>query len=209
MKQISLLLATTLLLLAACSDDKKSSEGKETNKDTTTAPRPMDTTGMTKAWENFMTPGEQHGWLAKFNGTWEADIIGFMNPEHPDTSKATNVTSTFMNGLFQEGKYTGNMMGMPFEGRSLMGYDNAKKVYVSTWIDNMGSGVIYMTGHWDEAAKTLHLKGKQSNPMDGTDMDIREEMKIIDDNTYTLTMYGIGMSGQEEKFMEGTFRRKM
>lgn len=161
-----------------------------------------------KAYQEFMTPGPMHKWMAKFNGTWEADITSYMNPASPDKSKATNVTTTIMNGLYQVGDYTGNMMGMPFQGHSIMGYDNAKKIFVNTWIDNMGSGIIYMTGKYDEATKTLHLKGKQTNPMNGTDVDIREEMKFIDDNNYILVMYGSGTDGKEIKFMEGTFKRK-
>lgn len=161
-----------------------------------------------KAYQEFMTPGSMHKWMAKFNGTWEADITSYMNPTNPDKSKATNVTNTIMNGLYSVGDYTGNMMGMPFQGHSIMGYDNAKKIFVNTWIDNMGSGIIYMTGTYNEATKTLHLKGKQTNPIDGKDVDIREEMKIIDDNNYTLVMYGSGTDGKEIKFMEGTFKRK-
>ncbi|TMI65327.1 MAG: DUF1579 domain-containing protein [Bacteroidetes bacterium] len=33
-------------------------------------------------------------------------------------------------------------------------------------------------------------------------------MKMIDNNTYTLEMYGDGYDGKEVKFMEGTFKRK-
>lgn len=161
-----------------------------------------------KAYMDFMTPGPMHKWMAKLNGTWEADITSYMNPASPDKSKATNVTSTIMNGLYQVGDYSGNMMGMPFQGHSIMGYDNGKKIFVSTWIDNMGSGIIYMTGTYDEAAKSLHLKGKQTDPLTGKDADIREVMKIIDDNNYTLEMYGSGPDGKEIKYMEGTFKRK-
>jgi hypothetical protein len=161
-----------------------------------------------KAYQEFMTPGPMHKWMAKFNGTWEGDITSFMDPANPNKSKTTSVATTIMNGLYQTADMTGNMMGMPFHGHSIMGYDNAKKMFINTWIDNMGSGIIIMTGTYDEAAKTLHLKGKQTSPMDGKDLDIRQEMKIIDDNNYTLVMYGSGPGGKEMKYMEGTFKRK-
>src|SRR6185436_18356165 len=140
-----------------------------------------------KAYQDFMTPGAMHKWMAKFNGTWEADITGYMDPTKPEKSKATNVNSTIMNGLYQVGDYTGNMMGMHFQGHSIMGYDNAKKMFVNTWIDNMGSGMILMTGK---------------------DSEIREVMQITDDNNYTLKMYGTGPDGKEMIFMEGAFKRK-
>ena len=161
-----------------------------------------------KAYQEFITPGAMHKWMAKFNGTWEADITSFMDPANPHKSMATNVASTIMNGLYQTADMTGNIMGMPFQGHSIMGYDNAKKIFVNTWIDNMSSGITIMTGTFDEVSKTLHLKGTQTNPVDGKDVGIRQEMKIIDDNTYTLVMYGAGPGGKEMKYMEGTFKRK-
>ena len=100
------------------------------------------------------------------------------------------------------------MMGMPFEGRSLSGFDNAKKKFVTTWVDNISSGTTNMMGDYDEASKTLNLKGTQTNPTSGENMGIRDVMKIIDNDTYTLTMYGDGPDGKEMKFMEGTFKRK-
>jgi hypothetical protein len=100
------------------------------------------------------------------------------------------------------------MMGMPFEGQSILGYDNAKKKFYNSWIDNMGSGILMMTGEWDENSKTLHLKGTQTNPMDGSDMGIRQEVKFVDDNTQVTTMYG-NHSGTEEKMMEINLKRKM
>jgi hypothetical protein len=112
-----------------------------------------------------------------------------------------------MNGLFQIGNFSTNMMGMPMTGQSTVGYDNAKKMFVSSWIDNLGSGMVRMTGNFDEATKTLHLKGIQTDPMTGNDSEIREEIKWHDENSYTMTMYGAGPDGKEMKFMEGTFKR--
>lgn len=162
-----------------------------------------------KAWQDFMTPGAMHKWMAGHVGTWEAEVSQWMDPTAPPTkSKATDVVTMAMNGLYQVGNFSTSMMGMPMMGQSTLGYDNAKKLFVLSWIDNLGSGIVYMTGTYDEKTKTLSLKGKQTDPMSGKDSDIRQENKFIDDNTYTMAMYGAGMDGKEMKFMEGTFRRK-
>ena len=162
-----------------------------------------------KAWQDFMTPGPMHKWLASQVGTWEAEVSQWMDPTAPPTkSKATDVVTMAMNGLYQVGNFSTNMMGMPMMGQSTLGYDNAKKWFVLSWIDNLGSGIVYMTGTYDEKTKTLNLKGKQTDPVTGLDSDIRQENKYLDDNTYTMAMYGAGMDGKEMKFMEGTFRRK-
>lgn len=52
------------------------------------------------------------------------------------------------------------MMGMPFEGHGTLAYDNHRKMFVSTWIDNMGSGIMVLEGTYDDASKTLTLMGK-------------------------------------------------
>ena len=75
------------------------------------------------------------------------------------------------------------MMGMPFEGMSTTAYDNVSKEYVSTWIDNMGSGIMVMKGNWDEGTKSVNLSGTIKNPANGLDCTIREIFKNIDDNT--------------------------
>jgi Protein of unknown function (DUF1579) len=162
-----------------------------------------------KAWQDFMTPSENHKLLAKEVGTWEAEVSQWMDPSAPPSkAKATNVVTMAMNGLYQMGNFTSTMMGMPMTGQSTVGYDNAKKMYVSSWIDNLGSGIVRMSGTYDKGTNILSLKGTQTDPMTGSDSEIRQEMKYLDADTYVLSMYGTGMDGKETKFMEGTFRRK-
>ena len=38
------------------------------------------------------------------------------------------------------------MMGQPFSGVGIDGYDNLRKKYVTTWIDTMGTGIFSMEG---------------------------------------------------------------
>ncbi len=162
-----------------------------------------------KAWQDFMTPGAMHQWLAKQVGTWEAEVSQWMDPAAAPTKvKATDIVKMSMNGLYQVADFSSTMMGMPMMGQSTLGFDNAKKKFVMTWIDNLGSGIVYMTGTYDEATKTLELKGKQTDPMTGKDSDMRQVNKYIDADNYTMSMYGAGMDGKEMKFMEGTFKRK-
>ena len=194
----------TIAFLISCSENKTSEKDKDPVTTTTTITETETELDPTE----FFTPGPMHKWLASFTGDWEADVISYMNPTKPDTSKLTQTYSMILNGLYQEAKLTGNMMGMPFEGRSLNGFDNAKKKFQTTWMDSFSSGFTYMTGEYDSSSKTLNLKGTQSNPSTGEDMGIREIMKIIDNDTYTLTMYGDAPGGKEIKYMEGTFKRK-
>lgn len=47
-----------------------------------------------------------------------------------------------------------NIMGMPFEGFGLMGFDNTKKLCVGSWIDSMGADMMIMESSAAAAADT-------------------------------------------------------
>lgn len=213
MKKILLLFTVSAGMLAACNnagtDDKPKTDSAKKEVKAETPPPAMDSAAMSKAWEAFMTPGANHKWLEKMNGTWEGEVSTWMAPgAPPEKAKATNVQHSILGGRYVVGNYSSTMMGMPFEGMSTTGYDNGKKMFVATWVDNGGTGIIHMSGTYDEAGKTLSLKGTQTDPVTSKDTDIREELKFTDDNTYVQTMYGAGPDGKEMKFLEGTFKRK-
>jgi hypothetical protein len=160
-----------------------------------------------KAWMDFMTPGEVHKNLAKDNGTWATEMKMWMTPgTDPSTSKGTCENTMILGGRYQQSVYKGDVMGMPMEGRGLLAYDNARKVFVSTWIDNMGTGLVAMEGNWNAATKTITFKGKQTNPATGAQDDLKEVFKWIDDNTQLMEMYVVKGS-KEEKMMEIRFTR--
>lgn len=217
MKHFILTICAASLILFSCNNSGEKTDAAKTDSATKEQPAakdaapttPPDTAAINKAWMAFATPGNMHKWMEKTNGTWEGDVSSWMSADAPPTvSKATNVQSSVLGGRYVSGKFSGTMMGAPFNGMSLMGYDNAKKQFVSTWVDDMGTGIIHMSGTYDEATKTLKLSGHQTDFMTGKDSDIREEMVMIDDNTYKMTMYGAGFDGKEMKFMEGTFKKK-
>jgi hypothetical protein len=162
----------------------------------------QDEAAMMKAWMDFMTPGDMHKWMAKSDGTWSGDVNSYMDPTNPMKSKATVTSKMIYNGLYQVSDYKGNMMGQPFEGHGILAYDNAKKHFVNTWIDNMGSGIIVMTGQYDAKSNTLKLKGTQTDPITGKDANIRQEVQFLNDDTQVFTMWGPGMDGKEMKMMD-------
>ena len=98
-------------------------------------------------------------------------------------------------------------MGQPFEGYSLVGYDNAKKIFQSSWVDNMGTGIMHMEGKWDPQLKTINFTGTSVDPSTGKEMQVRETFKWIDDNTQLMEMF-IQENGKEFKNMEIKFTRK-
>ena len=161
-----------------------------------------------KAWMDYMTPGPVHEMIAKSNGDWTEEITFWMAPDAPPTkTTATATNKMILGGRYQYSSVTGDMMGMPFEGVSILGYDNAKKIFQSTWLDNFGTGITNMTGTWDQATNTVNFTGTSMDPMTGKDMNIRQTFKIIDDNNQIMEMFTT-MDGKEMKTMEIKMTRK-
>lgn len=190
MKKITLAFVAALLFTAVCTVQAQ------------------DKDAMMKAWKEYATPSDMHKMLAKDNGTWNADITMWMEPNAPaQKSKGTCTNTMILGGRYQKSVHKATMMGMPFEGISILGYDNNKKIFVSSWVDNMGTGVMYMEGPWDEATKSVTLTGKCVDPMTGKDMEMRQVMTIIDAKHQKMEMY-CTTDGKEMKSMEINFTKQ-
>jgi hypothetical protein len=217
MKRITFTICAVAFLFASCSDTKTDESIKADATVTSTDEKPkeepwveVDSATMMKNWMAYATPGEQHKLLAKSNGTWTGAITMWMAPDTPPmTSTGTMTNKMIMDGRYQVSETKGNMMGMPFNGMSTTAYDNHKKVFISTWIDNMGTGILKVEGPWDEATKSITFTGKMIDPMTGRECDFKEVYKIIDDNNQLMEMYGPDpKTGKQYKSMEIKLTRK-
>jgi hypothetical protein len=161
-----------------------------------------------KLWMNYMTPSDVHKMLARDDGQWNEEITLWTTPGAPPTKSTATVTNKMiLGGRYQESKHTGNVMGMPFEGYGLTGYDNAKKVFVTSWMDNMSTGIMFLEGKWDDKTKTIHFTGKSTDPTTGKDVPVREVFTWVDNNTQKMEMF-MTQDGKEFKTMEIKLTRK-
>jgi hypothetical protein len=155
-----------------------------------------------KKWTDFMTPSDIHKMMAKSDGQWNEEIQMWMDPNAPaQNMTASCVNKMILGGRYQESIHTGTFNGMPFEGRSTTGYDNARKIIFATWIDNMGTGLTYMEGEWNPNSQSIVMKGKMTDPMTGNLTAIKEVLKFVDENTQVMEQYGV-KDGKEYKTIE-------
>jgi hypothetical protein len=222
MKRLTVIFCSMIALaIAGCNDAPttdsaaKGDSATATKSDTTAtaatdAPAPpLDSAAMMKAWGEYMTPGEQHKMLAAQNGKWEGKVTMWMAPGAPPSeSKSTTVNQMILGGRYQESKHSGSFGGMPFEGKSIVGYDNIKKVFISTWVDNMGTGVMVAEGPWDAASKSITFTGSMVDPTTGKECKFREIMTFIDDKHQKMEMYNTPGGSKEYKTMEIEYTKK-
>lgn len=215
MKKIILATCSAMLLLVACNDETKTDAAStaeaapEVKKEEAWVP--VDSATMMKAMMDYGTVGKMHEMMASWNGTWTGETTMWeYEGAAPQKSTGTAVNSMVLGGRYQSSKHTSNMMGMPFEGNATMGYDNATKQFVSTWVDTWSTGIMTMSGPWNESAKTLTLSGTMPDICrPGKECSMKEIFTIIDDNTQKMEMYGPDpKTGKEYKMMEISLSRK-
>jgi Protein of unknown function (DUF1579) len=128
----------------------------------------MDMQGMMDLYTKLATPGEQHKLLAGMAGTWNTTTKSWMDPNQPpEETTGTCKHAMLMAGRFLQQECTGTMMGQPFKGMGMTGYDNHAKKYVATWIDSMGTGIYFFEGSIGHDGKTITMESRYDDPMAG------------------------------------------
>ena len=207
---VVLLAAITLPLIAQDSTEPKKdaapkSEGKKPSE-----------AEMMAMMMDMAKPGENHRHMQELAGTWSYTVKWWMNPGSPP-SESTGIT---ISKLVMDGRYLisentgkmqmpgsdGKMVDMEFKGMAIEGYDNAKKKFVASWIDNMGTGIMNMEGTFDAATKTLTYYAEYE-PMPGMKTKMREVVTSTDQDHHSMQFFE-DRGGKEVKTMQIDYTRK-
>ncbi|MFZ2323904.1 MAG: DUF1579 domain-containing protein [Ignavibacteriaceae bacterium] len=167
----------------------------------------MDQDAMMEAWQKSMVPGPEHKMIANMVGEWDAEITMWTDPSQPpEITKGAAVYESIFDGRYIIGYYDGITLGMPFSGMNISGYDNVKKVFFSSLINNMGTGVMYLEGTYDKNSNTYNYSRETLDPMENK-MKVREVITIIDKDHSKFEMF-VNMGNDEMKSMEINYSRK-
>jgi len=158
---------------------------------------------------------ENHKLLADLAGSWSTSVKMMEPGKEPTVSKGSVTYKSIMNGRYFVGDHTGSMK-MPgadgkmkdfaFKGMSIDGYDNVKQKFISSWIDNMGTGIFTFEGTYDPATKTFTYTGEMEM-MPGMKTPVRSVIKATDKNHRSFEWYE-NRGGQEMKTLEIDYTRK-
>jgi Protein of unknown function (DUF1579) len=213
MKKIYLAVPILALCFVSCKKEVKTDteEVKVTDtiktKDTVAEP-PLDSAAQMKAWTEYATPGTAHKMMADETGTWNCDMTFWTEPNgKPEKATSTANIKMILGGRYQETNYSGTMMGQSFQGKSTLAYNNASKEYTTTFIDNMGTGMLVAVGKFDDKTKSMELKGDMINPVNGKKTPYREIYTIVDATTRKMEMFDV-KNGEEFKSMEIIMKKK-
>jgi hypothetical protein len=160
--------------------------------------------------------GDNHKLLQEGVGTWAYKVKMWMSPDAPPTeSSGTSIARAIMGGryiitdhmgMFPMPGADGKMTNMTFKGMAVEGYDNVKKKFVASWIDNMGTGIMNSEGTYDTGAKTLTYTAEYE-PMPGMKTKVRQVLKITDKDHRTMEFFE-DRGGKDVKTMEISYTRR-
>jgi hypothetical protein len=204
-------LLTGALVLPLLADDTSTPKAEDKP-----AGQPSDAQMMAAMME-MAKPGENHKLLEGMAGSWNYTLKCWMSPDGkapPIETSGKAVSKSVLGGRYVHSEVNGKMqmpgpdgkmMDMDFKGMGIDGYDNAKKKFVSSWVDNMGTGIMISEGSYDPDTKTLTYTAEYE-AMPGMKTKVREVLKITDNDHHTLEFYE-DRGGKEVKTMEIAYTR--
>lgn len=158
-----------------------------------------------KIMEAYMKAGEvteHHGYLKRFAGSWTAETKMWMAPGQPPTSGGGAIEGRLiMGGRFVALDFKGTMLGRPFEGFQLTGYDNMRKQYLTLWIDDTSTAFFELAGTRDPVKDILDQTGDWADPLGGA-TKVRALVRFVGPDEYVFEQFMIMTDGQEFKSME-------
>jgi len=151
---------------------------------------------------------ENHKRLEQMAGEWKAQVQCWMEPGgQPIKSEGACKNQMILGGRFLSSTFEGTMMGQPYNGHQLLGYDNTKGKFFSLWIDNMNTGYMAADGSADPAGKALTFTSNYDCPIKKMPIKMRLVSTMVDNDTNKFEMFNSDNGGPEYKTMEIVYTR--
>ena len=161
-----------------------------------------------EAYMKAGAPGPEHKRLASTAGTYDVKVKNWHEPGGPATEETGSATRMMaLDGRILVEQFQGTMMGSPFTGHGMTGYDNVTGKYWSTWNDSMSTGLMVSEGTCD-AQMACSFTGSWNDAIKKAPVKTRMTTRWTNPTTEVFEMYGPDKKGTEMKMMEITYTRK-
>ena len=155
---------------------------------------------MMKAWMASATPGAPHKALDRFTGSWTVQAKTWMAPGAPPTETAgTSENKMILGGRYLEQHYGGTVMGQPFSGVGVTGFDNYKKKFFGTWVDSMSTAVMVTEGTSDKSGNVITSSGTMNDVAEKRAMKVKTVVTFVDADHHTYESWHTNADGKSVK----------
>jgi hypothetical protein len=152
--------------------------------------------------------GPEHAELAKCIGSWDVAFTYWPKEGAPPVSSSgRSLFTPIFNGRYIREDYTGEFMGKPFSGIGTLGFDRAAGYYVSTWIDNVGTGIMHATAMPGPITDDLTFEGLGIDQETQEEQSVRHVLHWESDTCFHLSFFK-GEEDDEVQTMELVYNRR-
>ncbi len=173
-------------------------------------PTKADEQAMMQKWMEAATPGAAHKPLDVCVGKWETSTsIWASGADKPPTvTKGTAEFKWILGGRFLQEDMQGQMMGQPYSGFGITGYDNFNKKYTMFWVDNSSTASFTADGTVDGTGKIFTYYGKMDEPMTGEHgKTVKYVSRVVDANKHTFEIFDLSRPEPDTRMVEITYTR--
>jgi hypothetical protein len=121
---------------------------------------------MMAEWAKISAPSDAHKHLDYFVGKWKTKTSMYMGGpgSTPMVSDGKSEMKWVLDGRFIMDMHEGTMMGQPYNGIGMTGYDNYRNMYVSSWYSNQGTNILAMGGARNPKTQMFTYYGEMDEP---------------------------------------------
>jgi len=138
-----------------------------------------------------IAPGPHHKAFEKRVGEWDAVIklwAGGPGSE-PMESQGKCTYELVLDGRFLKQQMEGTIMGMPFVGMGVSGFDKTSGKHTSYWIDSMGTQSVYSEGECSDNCMIESYHFTTTDPVMKTESEVRMVVNTKDANNHVFEWY--------------------
>jgi len=172
------------------------------------APSEAEKQEMMRRMEEAGRPGPGHKALEPLVGNWKCEVKCWHEPGgQAQVSQGRATAKWTFHGRYLEEEFHGEMMGKPFEGCCVTGFDNTKQTFQSVWFSDMQTSMFFTEGKGTDGNKTITLEGKTSCAGTGQqDVPMKSVLRVLSNDKHTFEMFDA--SKGNAKVMEITYTRQ-
>lgn len=156
-----------------------------------------------------MTPGPMHQLLARLEGDWFFETTTFTVPGGaPERAQGEAQKRLIFGGRFLEESWRGEKLGAPWQGRSLLGWDNLAKEFQGVFLDDLTTAMIAARGRLEADGAAVTFAAETKNPFTDQLEQLRLVLRLTDENHHLIEIWAKAPKQPERRLQETRYSRK-
>jgi hypothetical protein len=152
-------------------------------------------------------PSPAHGLLAARAGRYTTVLRFRMGADGPvQESTGTATLTSICSGRFLLEEDAGTLMGEPFTGERLYGYNNGTKQYEASWAHTGSTAILGLTGTSEDGGVTIEWSGSYIDPAEGKQA-LRATWRQLDDDHFVIEVSGADPQAPHFSVLATTYSR--